>query len=236
MSQSGINTKTEFKKVTHCIFDNDGVILETENIYKNVFAGIASKYGKLYTPDVQMKVMGRPAIEAVATVINELNLPTTQNELLKEFRTESKKVIGSCPIIPGAERLIRHFHKHNIPIAVATSSHEETFQIKISNHQEIFSLFNHIVTGGSDPEVVQGKPAPDIFLVCAKRFPDNPLPEYCLVFEDTPNGVKAALAAGMQVVVVPDPNTDPELCKDATLKVNSLEDVKLELFGLPPFQ
>lgn len=235
MSQFGIETKRTFKKVTHCIFDLDGVILDTENIYKNVFAGIASKYGKLYTPEVQMKVMGRPAVEGITTLINELNLPAETNELLKEFRTQSKKVIGNCRVIPGAERLIRHLHKHHIPIAVATSSHEETYKLKISNYQEMFSLFNHTVTGGSDPEIERGKPAPDIFLVCAKRFPDNPLPENCLVFEDTPNGVTAALAAGMQVVMVPEANTDPEY-QDATLKLNSLEDVQLELFGLPPLQ
>lgn len=55
------------------------------------------------------------------------------------------------------------------------------------------------------------------------------------MFEDAPNGVEAALAAGMQVAMVPHPQMDRELCKQATLVIDSLNDFQPEMFGLPPF-
>lgn len=76
----------------------------------------------------------------------------------------------------GAERLLRHLHSKGVNIALATSSSRENFELKTTHHGDVFKLFHHIVTGSSDPEVKHGKPAPDIFLICASRFPE-PAPQ-----------------------------------------------------------
>ena len=88
----------------------------------------------------------------------------------------------------GAERLLRHLHSKGVPIALATSSSRENYELKTQRHKHVFELFSHIVTGSSDAEVKRGKPAPDIFLICASRFPEPPQPErvksysFCLSF------------------------------------------------------
>jgi len=76
---------------------------------------------------------------------------------------------------------VRHLKKNKVPFAIATSSTKKSFDLKTSQHKSLFSLFDHIVCGGSDPEVKNGKPAPDIFLTCASRFPDQPHPNKVLV-------------------------------------------------------
>jgi pseudouridine 5'-phosphatase len=118
---------------------------------------------------------------------------------------------------------------------VATSSGEDAVAIKSKNHRAVFDLFHHIVCGSTDPEVKEGKPKPYIFQIAAQRYDDKPHPDQCLVFEDAPNGVRAANAAGMQVVMVPDKKCQ-EMREHATLVLDSLEDFQPELFGLPPFK
>jgi len=85
-------------------------------------------------------------------------------------------------LFSGVDRLVRHLNKNKVPFAIATSSTKKSFELKTSQHKSLFSLFNHVVCGGCDPEVKNGKPAPDIFLTCASRFPDQPHPERVLIY------------------------------------------------------
>lgn len=174
--------------------------------------------------------------EFAGCIIEELGLPITVDEFLDETRAIFKELFPKCKIMPGVKKLVHHLHDHNIGMGLATSSSKDTADMKMVNHQELFDLFEHKTLGSSDPEVKRGKPYPDIFIVAANKFLDKPSPDKCLVFEDSVNGVKAARAAGMQVVMVPDPRLNRTLTTEATLVLNSMEDFKPELFGLPPYK
>lgn len=228
-------SENQYKKVTHCIFDMDGLLLNTETLYSEAFNRITNRYGKEFTWEHKAKTMGFKTSVVAQAVIDMLSLPMTIEEFEEEIVKLYQELFPSAILLPGAERLLRHLKEHNIPIALATSSSKENFELKTQKWTDVFNSFDHKVLGGSDPDVVQGKPAPDIFLVAARRFPDNPDPSKCLVFEDAPNGVKAALNAGMQVVMVPDSRLPKHYIENPTLIINSLEEFRPETFGLPPY-
>ncbi|KAM7353155.1 pseudouridine 5'-phosphatase-like Gs1l isoform 2-T2 [Cochliomyia hominivorax] len=224
------------KEVNSKIMKNAQLLPDTEPVYEEVIRQIAQSYNKTYPIEIRLKILGTTEPRTAEIAVTDIGLPISPQEFLEKFHELCRTLLTNCPLKPGAERLLRHLHTHNVPFCLATSSGEEMVEIKITNHRDVFQLFHHRVCGSSDPDVKQGKPAPDIFLIAASRFPDKPDPSKCLVFEDAPNGVKAAHSAGMQVVMVPDERVPLEMSTLATQRLKSLEEFQPELYGLPPFE
>jgi pseudouridine-5'-monophosphatase len=126
---------------------------------------------------------------------------------------------------------------------VATSSYRKNFDLKATNNQHLFKLFDVIVCG-DDAAILHGKPNPDIFYVARDRLAqhfgqlkEDVKNENCLVFEDSPIGVQAGVNADMKVLWVPDENIGrlyPTL-DGPTLRLDSLEQFDPVYFGLPAF-
>ncbi len=120
-------------------------------------------------------------------------------------------------------------------MSIATGSPPHMYDLKVSGHSKLFSAatFAH-VTNSAD--VSKTKPDPEVFIKSRDKFDPKPQSSSnCLVFEDAPNGVAAAVAAEMPVVMVPGPWIPDEMTKKADLVLKDLRDFKPELFGLPPF-
>jgi len=218
--------------ITHIIFDMDGLLLDTEPFYTEAHQIVAGRYGKVFDWSVKSKMIGLPAQTSAKAMIGALQLPLTVPEYLEMREPILEKLFPKAEPMPGAVRLTRHLHGSAVPQAVATSSTRHHFQLKSSRHSEWFRVFDCIVTG-DDPEIKQGKPNPDIFLVAADRL--NVAPENCLVFEDSPAGIEAARAAGMVAIAVPDPNMSDGSYGKAHQIIRSLEDFDLSYWGLEPY-
>ena len=183
----------------------DGLLLDTEGIYTEVTQQIVGEYGKVFDWSVKEKIIGRRSIQAAEIIVESLDLPISPQDYLDSRKDVLLEKFKDTEALPGAKEMTTHFFKLGIPQAIATSSSSPMFEAKFEKHKKWFSQFTQIVRG-DDPELKEGKPAPDIFLLAAKRLGVDPAE--CLVFEDAPTGTEAALAAGMSVVVVPDPNMD----------------------------
>ena len=214
------------------IYDMDGLLLDTEGIYTEVTQQIVGEYGKVFDWSVKEKIIGRRSIQAAEIIVESLDLPISPQDYLDSRKDVLLEKFKDTEALPGAKEMTTHFSKLGIPQALATSSSSPMFEAKFEKHKKWFSQFAQIVRG-DDPELKEGKPAPDIFLLAAKRLEVDPAK--CLVFEDAPTGTEAALAAGMSVVVVPDPNMDHCHYKNASQIISSLKDFDPEYWGLPKF-
>jgi pseudouridine 5'-phosphatase len=219
-------------EITHIIYDNDGLLLDTEPFYTKAHQAMASRFGKVFDWSVKRKMIGLRAEDSANVLIRALQLPLSVPEYLEARKSILEKLFPQAEPLPGAVRLTMHLHHKGLSQAVATSSDRYNFDLKITRHREWFRIFECLVMG-DDPEIKQGKPAPDIFLLAAKRMEADP--GHCLVFEDSPAGVEAARAAGMFAVAVPDPNMTDGEYRTAHQIIRDLNDVNLAGWGLPPF-
>jgi pseudouridine-5'-monophosphatase len=187
------------------IFDMDGVLLDTEPIYTKVTQGIAAEHGKVFDWTVKADLIGRPAFDSAEFLIEKLALPITPEQYLAQRTPLLEELLVATEAVLGAEAFTRELHRRRVPMAVATSTDAALFEIKTGHHRDWFSIFSTIVCG-DHPRILRGKPAPDIFLITAELL--GMPPESCVVIEDSPNGLAAALAAGMRVIGFPDPHMD----------------------------
>uniref|UniRef100_T1J953 pseudouridine 5'-phosphatase n=1 Tax=Strigamia maritima TaxID=126957 RepID=T1J953_STRMM len=222
--------------LSHVIFDLDGLLLDTESLYTIATQNVLDEFNATFTWDVKVKMMGKTALDAAKVLVDELHLPITPEKFNELAERQYRIIFPTSKLMPGAEKLVRHLHKHKIPIAIATGSNNENYVWKTEGHKELFSLFHHAVLTSSDKEVKQGKPAPDAFLVCASRFSEKPSNDEVLVFEDALNGVEAGLAAGMKVIMVPDPRVDKSTIPANVTVLKSLEEFQPQQFGLPSYE
>jgi len=182
------------------IFDMDGLLLDTERVCQQAFRDACGDLSLPYLDDIYLTIIGRNA-QGIEDAINVGYADKIDYKTLRDAWMDRYHPIVNYQAIPvkkGVIALLDWLKEHNVPMAVATSTPRELAitKLKLSG---LYSYFEHLSTGC---EVQQGKPHPEIFLLAAERL--NTAPEQCLAFEDSNNGVRAGVAANMQVYQIPD--------------------------------
>ena len=158
------------RRVTHVIFDMDGVLLDTEPLYTQTTQAIVQRFGKDFSWDIKADMIGRAALDSARYLVDALELPISAEQYLEERTVLLAPLFPGSPEIRGAEAFTRALHAQGVPMAVATSSEASLYRLKTeSRHRVWFEIFSAVVTG-DDPSVRRSKPAPDIFNEAARRI------------------------------------------------------------------
>lgn len=182
------------------IFDMDGLMLDTEPIYKRAWQGAAHELGYALDDDTFHSFSGSSDQDAEAALFRGLgsDFPLARFRTLWPAALESEIRTHGVVAKPGVRNLLATLSDRQVPRAVATSSPTARADL-VLRAAEVSSHFGVVVTC---EDVDAGKPAPDIFLEAASRL--SIPPDQCVALEDSDVGAEAAVRAGMQVVVIPD--------------------------------
>lgn len=182
------------------IFDMDGLMIDTEPIYKRALQKAAGEFGYHLSDDFVFTLIGLPNPACRLAIASHLGPEFPLDQYWKRWpelwRAEAEE--HGIPKKTGLDELLACLQEKGTPMAIATSSSrpQTEFSLRVSG---VTYPFDHIVTGD---QVENGKPAPDIYLEASRRL--DVRPERCLVLEDSENGVMAGHSAGMVTIMVPD--------------------------------
>jgi HAD superfamily hydrolase (TIGR01509 family) len=206
------------------VFDMDGLLVDSEAMFRDCMMHVAKAYGREVPISVFLSMVGLPgpisrilAVEHFGT-----DFPIDEfNEAVWAQAQRHHREVGVA-LKAGVTELLDYLDAHGIPKAVATSSSHQAVELQLGRNG-IQQRFQAIVAAG---DYARGKPNPDPFLTAAERLGVDPA--YCLALEDSHNGVRAAHAAGMMTIMVPDLLEATEEMRGLALRIaESLHDVRL---------
>lgn len=180
------------------IFDMDGLMLDSERAITACLARAAEELGQPIEPDYWLGMVGKGDAACRAMLAERIGDDAAQALLTRCHALYDGVVEAGVPLRPGIMQLLDLLAARGIPRAVATSTRRPLALRKLET-AGLLHRFDAICTSS---DVAQPKPAPDIYLLAASRL--HVAPADCLVLEDSPTGVRAALAAGMTPIQVPD--------------------------------
>jgi HAD superfamily hydrolase (TIGR01509 family) len=204
------------------VFDLDGVIFDSEELWDEVRESLAGERGGTWSERAQSDMMGMSSREWARYMHEVVGLADSPEEINREVvKRVLDRYAEQLPLIDGAADAVRRLAAH-WPLAVATSSNREI----IEGGLEAAGIRDLFTAAVSSEEVARGKPAPDVYLEAARRLGVEPT--RCTAIEDSSNGLRAASAAGMRVIAIPNTRYPPsddalalaDVCLDSIRKLD----------------
>jgi HAD superfamily hydrolase (TIGR01509 family) len=192
------------KPVAAVVFDLDGVLIDSEPLWDEVRENLTRESGGRWHAGAQREMMGMSSVEWSRYMHDELGVdlpPEAISEQVAE-RVEAR-LRDDLPLLPHASEAVEALSS-NWPLAIASSANRPVIDLVL----ELSGLAAHFAATVSSEEVPRGKPAPDVYLEAARRLETDP--GRCAAIEDSANGIRAATAAGMLVVAIPNATYPPD--------------------------
>ena len=206
------------------IYDFDGLILDTETPDFTIWQEIYGEYGASLSVDLWGQIIGGTGFsdfDAVAHLEELVRHPLDKHALQERWRSHSESLIALQPILPGVVDTLAEARQMGLRLAIASSSPHDW----VDGHLARLGLspaFDAILCA---EDVARVKPNPDLYLAALAALAVRP--DEAIVLEDSPNGVKAAKAAGLRAVAVPNPLTSQLPFEGADLVLDSLAELPL---------
>lgn len=180
------------------VFDLDGVLVQSEELWDEARRALASDAGVDWPADATEAMMGMSSKEWSAYMHDEVGLKSSSPEEINRGVLERllERYRSDVPWIDGAQEAVRRM-ADAYPLGLATSSNREIIDVVV----EVGELADLLRVTVSSEEVERGKPAPDVYLECARRMGVEA--SRCAAVEDSTNGLLSAAAAGMRVIAIP---------------------------------
>jgi HAD superfamily hydrolase (TIGR01509 family) len=207
------------------VFDMDGVIVDSEQVWDDVRERYTRDAGGTYTSSATRDMMGMSSVEWSRYMADTLGVPGTPEEINAAIVALMLERYGEAPpLIPGAVDAVRRIEAR-WPLAIASSSNPELIEVVL----RAAGLEDAFPVAVSSQEVPRGKPAPDVYLEAARRLGVGA--PRCAAVEDSHNGIRSAKAAGMRVLAVPNSHFPPdvEAMRQADVVLGTVAELTAEL-------
>ena len=207
------------------VFDLDGVLIESERVWDTARKELVRDRGGTWHDRATTDMMGMSSKEWSSYMHDRLGVPMDPAEINDDVvRRVASTYEHGLPLLPHALETVRELAAR-WPLGLASSSNRPIIDL-VLERSGVRACFAAVV---SSEEVAHGKPAPDVYLAAARELDVDP--KDCAAVEDSTNGIKSAVAAGMRTIAVPNRQfrPDDDVLASAAVVVSSLAEVTVDL-------